>query len=92
MAKTEETLGCEPVVSTHAIEIEEVDCCGSMNTGFRMDWIEAKTEEVEINLTCGAGCGSPWMQIRVEEAGKPPRYFRSDMRKFLSQFIDTVLN
>lgn len=76
---------------TLPIEIEEVDTLKAIECGLRQEWISTETEGLKIQMDSGAGLGSPWLQITIKKE-EESRYFRLDMREFLTKFVHKVLN
>lgn len=74
---------------TIEIPLEETDAIGGIACGLRQEWITAESESLKIELSAGAGTGSPWISIRAE-VPKGVRYFRYDMRKFLAEFAQKI--
>lgn len=69
------------------VEIEETDCLGSLECGFREEWISGENHNVSVILKSGAGLANKYLQVSVEFNGTK-RYFRCDMRKFLRYFAE----
>lgn len=62
------------------VEFEEVD--SAIQYGFRMEWASGKSGDKELELTSGAGCGSPYMVFTKIEKGKT-RHLVLDVRKLI---------
>ena len=74
-------------IKPHPVEItvEEIDVSTSIECGFRQEWISGTSPSgVELELSCGAGCGSPWAEVRVKPKDGEVKYFRIDGRELLN--------
>ena len=45
----------------HKIEIEFDDSVSPLMAGFRTNWVNGEDKHQRVNLSCGAGTGSPFM-------------------------------
>lgn len=74
------------------LNVEETDLDGSIGCGLRQEWITADRESdgTQIEMSCGAGLGSPWLQIQITDSEGKKRYFRSNIAEFLQEFVDKV--
>ena len=64
------------------IRVREME--STIPCGLRVDWIDAKGGDgyPDIDLDCGAGCGSPWIELKYG-----PREFAVDARDIIHAII-----
>ena len=81
--------------SEMSIPVQSVTVAGSIEAGFRMNWVTASAtdddEFVEAELCSGAGCGSPYMTLAIKLDDGTHVYERVDVREFLGDWIDSAL-
>ena len=53
--------------------------------GFHQNWLSA--DEIEANLSCGAGLGNPWLQAKIGDT-----YYVGDIREFFTALVDAHTN
>jgi hypothetical protein len=81
-------------VKTHKVEIAFQEVDSTIGCGFRQSWCKGergrgkKRETVE--LTSGAGCGSPYL-VFTKESGGATRSLVLDIRKLIP-LLDEVLS
>lgn len=75
----------------HKITLEFDDQVNAVSLGFRQSWIDGESgkgkKKTSINLSCGAGVGSPWLLFSKTANGKT-RYFAADIRKVVTQLSE----
>lgn len=73
------------------LTLQETDCIGSMECGFRQEWASGENEHIEFSLDSGAGLGSPYMQLSItDQKTKEKRYYRVDMRDWLKANLNEL--
>lgn len=56
-----------------------------ISAGFRQNWIDGENDDSMINLSCGAGVGTPFMVFsRTDKKTKQTRYAVCDVRPILN--------
>ena len=74
------------------VKFEEVDTTGAIQCGLRQHWISGSCDGGEsIELSAGAGFGSPWLQLQWNDGKGNQRQFRADMTKLISTFDEDIL-
>ena len=73
---------------TVPIDVQEVDVRGAIECGLHQEWILATSEDLNVELSNGVA--SPWMQVSTKTGDGSKRYFRMDMRTFLTKFMEQV--
>lgn len=59
------------------VSVQEVTTLGSMECGFRMDWMSGQDEAGnKVEATSGAGLGSPWLLVSYTPVGGESRQAR----------------
>lgn len=67
------------------VEVHVVE--SSINAGFQIGWIDGEAEDgTTVSLSAGAGCGSKWGTIRVNDISMV-----FDGAQFLNDVADAVL-
>lgn len=76
------------------LEFEEIDVRTSIQCGFRQEWIAAEgngdAQFKSLDLSVGAGLGTPWGQVNVDLPNGERRIFRFDARELINRFVDQV--
>lgn len=62
----------------------------ALEMGFRQEWISGEAEGVEVNLSAGAGLGSPWLILTVKEGDADTVFEAIDVRPLLQQWANKV--
>lgn len=75
------------------VKVYRTDGFPTIFAGFRVGWLsgEDPTTGASFELDSGAGCGSPYMTLRVEIPGKPTVYEYVDIREFLKQRVQAII-
>jgi hypothetical protein len=56
--------------------------------GFRLDWLDAKANDMHAGLDTGAGLGNPMFTFWIERKGTGRAYFECDIRDLFRTLID----
>ena len=57
----------------------------------QMAWLTGEQDGMAVDLTCGAGLGSPYMHLTVRRVGEPTIYERVDMREVVQDWTDAAI-
>jgi len=60
-----------------------------LSCGLRQNWIDGERGKEKVNLSCGAGTGSPWLIFSKTSNGKT-KYLAADIRTVITQ-LDKLL-
>jgi len=71
-------LECEVEVCS---DIEMIEC------GFRQEWVTANIDEDSVDVTSGAGCGSPWMTATIK-IGDKTHNIRYNIKDLIKKLYD----
>lgn len=81
----------DAVLEPHDVVLKARRVESSLSAGFRMDWLSGSADGVEVNLSCGAGCGSPYMVLSVSKDGDTVGEEIVDMRDVVQTWAASIL-
>lgn len=74
-----------------ALLLEPVTIERAIECGLRQGWVEAETDEARVEVTVGAGLGSPWMTVTITDKGNGAKtYYRWNVTKLMEQIFDAI--
>ena len=77
----------EPIPFELPVSVEEIHVDDAIRAGFKMEWMSAETQYGESDMCSGAGCGSPWVTIKVATVQGAKNY-RIDMRPIFQAIVE----
>lgn len=73
------------------VEIEFDTKRNPLSAGFRIAWVSGEDAESEIDLSCGAGVGSPFMVFsRKDKKTGKVRYAVADVRPLMNELAEKL--
>lgn len=77
----------------HKVEIIFDDEVSAMSAGFRQNWVDGEDKTSEVNLSCGAGTGSPYMVFSfTDKKTKKTKYAVADIRPVVNRMAELMAN
>lgn len=75
----------------HKIEIVFDDEVNAITAGLRQNWVDGENKTSNINLSCGAGTGSPFMVFSLtNKKTNKTRYAVADIRPVVNALADAL--
>jgi hypothetical protein len=75
----------------YTVEIVFDDTVCALSAGLRQNWVDGESDTATINLSCGAGTGSPFMVFSItNKKTNKTRYAVADIRPLVNSLADKL--